>query len=459
MNIGLILDNPKRDLYGLLLISYFLLEKGHSVFIIPMYQQGYEVPLLDLDVILMNYLRPNNIGLIKGYHDMGISVAIMDTEGGVLSESGSDSPDKWALTMRHLEADKYIKSYMFWGDRVRKAFSEGSGIAGEKLVTTGCPRFDAFHKKWRNVFKIGNTTTVLVNTNFSAINPHFTASSDDELKAFLSAGWEADYISHVIEEFKDLLPRFTDEIRRVAGNNPDISFVLRPHPFENPSYYHDRLGDLENMRVSCEENIVDAINGAKCVLHLNCGSAVEAILGGCLPVSLEYLNSEIMRSHTPLPGKISYPARSYDELQYIIKNIDKVANDFLSKDHFDKHLAEWFYRKDGNAAWRVAEVISSFEPRRKMITGKISRSVKGSLDQPRYFQVIQGLVNNIIGHKRVSDLRILANPARRRKYIDINEIRSVIEQIPDTSSYLIDYVCHPFTGSRMTSISITTAKK
>jgi len=81
--ICLIVDNPLRDLDGMVLLSMHLAERGADVYLVPMYTQGYEVPAICPDFVLMNYARTANAELIKAYSRAGIVVGVLDTEGGI----------------------------------------------------------------------------------------------------------------------------------------------------------------------------------------------------------------------------------------------------------------------------------------------------------------------------------------------------------------------------------------
>lgn len=456
MRVGLILDNPKRDLYGILLIAYHLTRSRNTVFIIPMYQQGYEIPLLNLDVVLMNYARPNNLQYIKTYKSLGISVVVMDTEGGILSESGSDSPMTWAKSFNQQGMANYVDKYCFWGSKVYEAFKSHSGINAENLHITGCPRFDAFNSKWHGAFKQRESEDILINTNFSSVNPFFTSSINDEFKSFLSAGWDEKYIVEVIEQFKNIFPQFIDSVKNLAIDNPDKSFIIRPHPFENPEYYFSELNHLENISVRYKDNIVDAINNAKCIIHLNCGSSVESFLGKKLPISIEYLNTEILRSHTPLPGMISYKARNYNDLNYAINNVRELSKKYITAALYDEHIEPWFYKNDGNCAQRISNVISSIEKHNNRTSKSIIKSISGSARKPRFTQIAQGILSNLLGHKLVSDFRRKTNKARNVKYCDLGRIESIFHNITydETSNYKIGYALNPLTHMTLTSIQI-----
>ena len=100
MRVGLIVDHPKRDLEGSVLIAHELAKRGVEAVIVPMYEQGLDVPRLGLDAIVANYARPGNRTLLERYAEAGIKVFVLDTEGGVLAESGGNSPESMARAIR-----------------------------------------------------------------------------------------------------------------------------------------------------------------------------------------------------------------------------------------------------------------------------------------------------------------------------------------------------------------------
>src|SRR3989344_8262410 len=195
MKIGLVLDNPKRELHGHLLVTEELANAGHEVYIIPMYQQGLDIPLLGLDVVVMNYVRPNNRELIAAYRELGVHVLVLDTEGGVLSEEGANAPGKWASSLRENGLMDLVDGYLFWGRNVYQAFLQHSGKNQVQLHLTGNPRFDLCADHWRPFLQYHREDYVLVNTNFSAINPLLSYSEQAELETLVTAGWDRAYFA------------------------------------------------------------------------------------------------------------------------------------------------------------------------------------------------------------------------------------------------------------------------
>ena len=71
--VGLIVDSPLRDLQGTVLIARELVDRGLEAILVPMYQQGVDVPLLKLDALLLNYARLNNLELMRAYHRLKLA--------------------------------------------------------------------------------------------------------------------------------------------------------------------------------------------------------------------------------------------------------------------------------------------------------------------------------------------------------------------------------------------------
>ncbi len=173
MRIGLVLDNPKRDLGGILLIAYQLMKQNHMIFIIPLYDQGYDIPLLNLDLLVVNYVRKNNIEFLQTYKELGIFITVMDTEGGVLPETGNFSPEFLAKLFSRNHGNTFVDHYFFWGEKLQKAFKTHSGMLSSQLSLTGCPRYDYCHRKWKAILGNRSNLYILINLNFPSINPRW----------------------------------------------------------------------------------------------------------------------------------------------------------------------------------------------------------------------------------------------------------------------------------------------
>jgi surface carbohydrate biosynthesis protein len=470
MRIGLILDNPKRDLSGIILTLYHLIKEGHLAYVIPLYDQGYDVPLLNLDVLIVNYVRRNNIELLQTYKKIGIFIAVMDTEGGVLPESGNFSPEFIAKLFSKNQSNTFIDHYFFWGEKLHKAFQIYSGMLSKQLSLTGCPRYDYCHTKWRGSLGDRSSSHILVNLNFPSINPWWGHteyngnkfifhSADEEIRRAIEINGLNERPYLVFEnQRKKVFAKYLSVIRKLAEINPKKQFILRPHPFENKKIYETYFNDFPNVAIDSKGEVLEVINKSNLVINLNCSTSVETRLLGKIPVSLEFINSDILRNNINLPSNISLKAKDFDHLNRIIQDISLEKIDSLTKHKIMNDIKLWFYKADGNAAKRMATIISSFNYANRY-SNKFYQSlysVKASFKEFTLLPVIQGLTSLVLGSYFTSLLRIKFRPERKMKYANILEIKKKLEKIAQCEGKKINFkVKHArseLTGLKLSSI-------
>jgi surface carbohydrate biosynthesis protein len=443
MRIGLILDNPRRDLGGIILTVFHLITKGHKVFIIPLYDQGYDVPLLNLDVLVVNYVRKNNIEFLQTYKKLGIFIAVMDTEGGVLPESGNFSPEFLAKSFRQNQASDFVDHYFFWGDQLYSAFKTYSGMLSDQLSLTGCPRYDYCHNRWRGLLGPTSNSYVLVNLNFPSINPWWGNteyvdnnfifhSAEKEMKNNIQVhGLNEDSWLSFESQRKKVFAVYLKTISQLAKINPRKDFVLRPHPFENKKIYKTYFNDLLNVTIASEGEVLEVINKSSLVINLNCSTSVEARLLGKVPVSLEFMNSDILRNNVNLPSKISYKAHDFNELNKIIQDVSIEKMDSFQKNKIMSAIKLWFYKCDGNAAYRMACIICDLNYTNTH-SNKFKQalcSIKSSYKKFNLRFLIQGLPSFILGSFFLSYIKIKIRPERQMKYSNVLEIKKILDKI------------------------------
>jgi hypothetical protein len=73
----------------------------------------------------------------------------MDTEGGVLTDKGANSPKALSNYIKSSGFKDFLAGYFFWGHEIYNAFKVNSGMLEKGLHLTGCPRFDWASSRWR----------------------------------------------------------------------------------------------------------------------------------------------------------------------------------------------------------------------------------------------------------------------------------------------------------------------
>ena len=457
LRIALIVDNPRRDLRGLVSLAYQLAKRGAEVFVVPMYQQGYDLPLIAPNLVILNYARESNRGLLETYRDLGIRVAVLDTEGGVLSESGFDSPNNWAASFRDSGLADLVDDYCFWGKAVYDAFREHSGMDDAALALTGCPRYDVCNQPWSSLLTYPRKGFILVNTNFSAINPAFTRSDEDEQRLFREQGWGASYVRKLFAELHDVFPRYLDTVEAIARTVPCRTVQIRPHPFENEALYHERFVGMPNVIIDGKGDIFNAVHGAECVVHLNCGSSVDVARMGKTPVSMEFLNTEFMRRHAPLPSQVSCQAQGLQDLLALVGDpLLRVARYDLLKAR--REIEPWYHFSDGRAAERVADFVLSRVGKTKQVARRsLSAALLGGRRRPSPRQYLLGGLSLAAGSYAASLAVDRLQRARRGKHIDHAAVRELVArygQLDGGPALQVSRMCSPIAGQALASSSI-----
>ncbi len=446
MKVGIIVDNPKRDLNGCTLLAYQLTKLGLSPYLIPMYYQISDVTQLDLDILVLNYIRKNNENLVRYYNGLGIKCIVMDTEGGILSENGLDSPSNWADFLVKEKLNELISHYTFWGRKVRDPFVDKNFLPPKKLTVTGCPRYDFCTEKWSPFLEFSSQGYILINTNFSAINPQFTTGEEDEKRIFKDLGWDSQYVDNFFEDNQIIFSNFLDEIEYFFKNVPNQKFWIRPHPFEKANIYVERFGHLNNVTISGEGDVFNVLSKAKAILHLNCGTSVESNLLGKPALCIDYINTEMQIAHTPLPRKVSYNLKSRDETIELLSDLEKLYSLYDFSKYLDPHILDWFHTNDGKASERLALVIKeeSKTPKDKTFPSVPLKLSKG--------QKAQQILTNIIGSKLVSVTRAKTSQNRKSKFFTPKQINQKLKKIAQLDENSIE-VCSAYAKKGIKTMS------
>lgn len=351
----MICDNPLRDLDGLVLLAWQLARQGGECFLVPMYTQGFDVPALDPDVVVANYVRRNNVDLLRRYRNRGIRVAILDTEGAV-----SRSANSYAQMVGMTGCRDFVDLYLVWGREQREAFLSAGVMPADRVKATGCPRYDYCAGKWRPAMAESGEDPgyLLVNTNYPIVNPRFSADTQREVRSWKRVGFDSGLADQVAVDARMAFENVIAVCHRLASDFPEQRFVLRPHPFESIEAYRV-LEDHPNFVVRQRGAVLPWLRDAKLLIHQNCLTAVEAVMLDREPVSLEWFNTPALKM--PSPTRVSRPAASYDELRDMVAVA--VTGGSESPDESIRQarreiLATQYADADGNAALRAADLLA-----------------------------------------------------------------------------------------------------
>ncbi|HMZ27003.1 MAG TPA: hypothetical protein PLM37_06755 [Elusimicrobiota bacterium] len=317
-----------------------------------MYVQGFDVISLRPNLVLPNYIRRNNVDLLRMYQQRGIRVGVLDTEGN------AKSAEEFAGIVSRMPLSPLLDLYCFWGEGQLRAMKKTSVQLPPLTRVTGCPRFDYCSPPWIDALSPvdGPKEYILINTNFPSANPRFSAGSENEIRTMRRVGYDADHAARFVADSRRSLDRVMETVRRLAVRWPAENFILRPHPFENMATYEALKGP--NVMLRREGTSLQWIRSAKMLIHQNCSTAIEAVMMGREPVSLEWFNTPALL--VPGPRRVSRNANSPEELEHIVESLLAGRPGPLTADQQTarRELVEGLFGPaDGRSSERVADAV------------------------------------------------------------------------------------------------------
>ena len=396
--VCLIVDNPLRDLDGLTLLAWQLAQQNCEVWLVPMYEQAFDVRALDADFVLANYARVNNRTHLCSYRKEGIRVGVLDTEG-----VGGKNADEFAKLVGSDIGASLVDLYCVWGSSQGDALVAQQVVSLDALRVTGCPRYDFCAPPWRDVLPKPAIEGgfVLVNTNFPTVTPRFSAGSGDEVRTMVNAGFEPAFAEAYIRDARKAQAGIIALLGELVDKFPLIKFILRPHPFESAEPYK-ALVDKANFEVRQEGTSIEWLNACKVLLHLNCSTAVEASMLGKVAISPGWLDTSNL--HIDGPHSVSLHASSpADLIAQLAICIDKT----MPLVH--ESIEQRYHRIDGKSSQRVADAILE-------TLGKPHRIV-ALPDAPLRFRVAMNM-RRLLGYRFARFLQSLGSNKQERKRRD-----------------------------------------
>lgn len=419
--VCLVVDNPLRDLDGLVLLGWQLARRGVDAWLVPMYEQSFDVRAIGADFVLLNYVRSNNVDHIAAYRREGIRVGVLDTEG-----VGGKYPTEFAKMVASSGGAAALDLYCVWGAAQQEELVAIGAVTSDRLRVTGCPRYDYCAPPWTKALPRPAEAPgyVLVNTNFPIINPRFSNGVDDEKANAVKAGFSREYAESYVRDARVANAGIIALLETILVRWPAQRFILRPHPFESIECYRP-LELHTNFALRQEGTSVEWLNQARALLHLNCSTAVEAAMLRKPAFSPAWLDTPTL--HVPGPSSVSRLAASSEELLEALDTLfcSSTLVDDQQTSQPMRALQALYHDIDGHAAERVADVIMS----------ALSEPFNSNVGPPPRIKSRAVLaMRNLLGHEMATKLASLREPTselqrRRAKGLEINHVQELVRRL------------------------------
>lgn len=314
------IEISKRELIGKTFLATKLASMGHQVIV-------FESSLFDstkwpfpgtyIGKNCFRTERPTSMFYYKKMKSSDVNVFLLEEEGGVFAGS---TPKEWSdrLIKRFDLSVLDKKDRVFaWGNWQSNAYKSEKPKAN--ISVTGSPNFDVlqtkyakflqnFDKKQTNGFK----DYILINTRFSTSNGYrpirWHMSEDSPAKESLG-----EKISDHIINDGSMQYHMTALVKKLSYDLPKETFVIRPHPGEDPSFYEEIFKFTENVFIIPNGDVSSWIRRCKKLIHYGCTTAIQGDIFGIDIITYNPENLGLCFG-PELPNKVGCICKNYQEV-------------------------------------------------------------------------------------------------------------------------------------------------
>jgi surface carbohydrate biosynthesis protein len=426
--VCIIVDNPLRDLDGLVLTGWFLARRGVEVFLLSM-SNNYEAFFLSPDMVVVNYVRKANSDFVARCKRMGFPVGVLDTEGGVLK----DAEAYFAKVFNYVDT---VDLYCLWGMKQQEAMRKINRLPEDVIKVTGCPRYDFCVPPWSealpDVSVERGRKMVLVNTSFPTIQPRFQSPEKEAKQLVKDAGFEAEFVEELLRQTRIARGELVESAMSLARKFQEPLFVIRPHPFEDRTFYDETFSGFRNVEVHQSGPVCPWIKRAEVVLHRSCATAIETVLMGKEPIHVEWSETPVLAQ--PSSIDVSLRPGSQEELEQMIKSVlegksPKVPEQTIADR--ERIIRDWFFSNDGKnserAAGEMLETLGGTKDRTPVRSGLFRELIASPLASGDLRRFIKHAAIILLGSGYYNRLKRLRYPAG--KEFGVAEVRDIVGRI------------------------------
>lgn len=219
-----------------------------------------------------------------------------------------------------------------WGEAQASVLRTFHPPIDGRISVTGNPRVDLWRPEFRSLHDqtAGSlrarypTGFVLVSTAFAMVNnargPEYHVESlrqNGRLDTAMGEEQVRGYLGHSQQLFDALM----DAVRTVATARPSTTFVVRPHPSENPAPWEYATRELSNVVVCREGAVTPWLLAADVVIHNNSTTGLEAALLDRPTIAFVPITDP--RFDQNIPNRVSTPAA---DIPRLVKLIDQARS-------------------------------------------------------------------------------------------------------------------------------------
>ena len=268
--------NLERDLEGQVLVSHFL--ERHGIDASYCRRAGLEAALLERapDAVVLDRVMPGE-RIAARAHALGMLVFVLPT-AGFFQDAATE------LARAAYPVDEVVDRYLAWGTHAERLLVEAGGWPADRVVVTGCPRFDLYHPRYRHLH--GTREALLARLGVPADRPLIvwttnTFFEERRAESGLPPGAKLDSIAAAqLADAGIQFEAISGAVRTAAARHPEWTFLIRVHPSELREPYEALARQRPNLVVSGPARIQELLLHCDALVQAFSTTATEAFLCG-----------------------------------------------------------------------------------------------------------------------------------------------------------------------------------
>ena len=334
-NLIIPIENQVRELDAKLLLALVCAAHGFTSLIGSRLELDFHLPGFPESIYLAKSMTRRSRKMFRIMTLAGHRIAAWDEEALI-------HPPDQTYFARRLDAGAitFVSDLFAWGEDNAALWRRWPQLPPKITIhLTGNPRGDLLRPELKGFFAAETEARrkehgdfLLVNTNFSFVNPFFpeqglyqpgkTDSTGRPLYGRAAIGMEREFVDRLYRHKNNVFNSFRKMLPQLAKAFPYIRIIIRPHPVENPAVYHEISAAFANLEVINQGNVIPWIRAARAVIHNGCTTGVEAFMLGEPAISYRAAIDEILDDgFYRLPNHLSHQCFNFSELQDTLTKI------------------------------------------------------------------------------------------------------------------------------------------
>lgn len=282
MILYLPIETKAREFDSKVLIAFEALKEGFDVVIGNLNDSFQSANFLKEGSFLYKDHSPWVASKFNKLNENNIDIYALDEEGILFVDENS------YINRTSKESINYCNTVFTWGKNQKTILSREYGNEITNFQVSGNPRFDIYQKKFSQYLDI-ISLQYIDERNFILINSNFTAynwlknyyGSDTYVEHITKMGIiknETDklFYEEFVENVKQQFLSFVSLIKEISTKHPQQLIVVRPHPSEDFKVWEKEFKEYNNVKVIFFESASYWMKRAKCLIHINCTTGIEA---------------------------------------------------------------------------------------------------------------------------------------------------------------------------------------